>query len=402
MKSKVGWLALALGWAISAGASPADLDALVQGNTAFALDLHAQLRSQSGNLFYSPYSLSSALAMTYAGARENTAAEMQAALRFNLGPAATHPAFAALQSRLGSLQKAGGVQLAMANSLWPQKGHPFLPEYLSRLEEGYGSAITPLDFEGATEPSRQTINRWVEEKTRDKIRDLIEPGGLDPLTRLVLVNAIYFKGDWESPFDPAHTEEAAFWVSPDAEVRVPMMTQTHRFPYAEFDDCQIVKLPYAGGGLSMLVVLPREKDGLKAIEDRLAPGTIGPWREALFEREVCVFLPKFKMTWGAVALNKPLQALGMVDAFRDTRADFSGMDGQPQGLYIGLVLHKAFVEVNEEGTEAAAATAVTMTFTAARPPSLFRADHPFLFLIQDDSTGSILFLGRVADPAKTE
>lgn len=244
----------------------------------------------------------------------------------------------------------------------------------------------------------------MEAKTQDKIKDLIQSGNLDPLTRLVLVNAIYFKGNWASPFDPAHTAEGAFVVAPDAEVRVPLMAKLQRIPYAEFEEVQIAKLPYAGAGLSMLVVLPREKAGLAALEARLTPDVLAAWRAGLAERDVRLVLPKFKLTWGAFELNGALKALGMLDAFSDTQADFSGMDGRPAWLYIGLVLHKAFVEVNEEGTEAAAATAVVMRARAMRPspPVEFRADHPFLFLIQEETTGAILFLGRVADPSKSE
>ena len=402
MKRSGCWMVLAMGWAISAAAEPPDLAALVQGNTAFALDLHAQLRSQPGNLFYSPYSLSSALAMTYAGASGTTAAEMEKALHLSLGEE-THPAFSALKDGLEDLQKDGGVQLAVANSLWPMKGYPLLPAFLERVKSGYGAEIVPLDFAGATEESRQTINRWVEDKTREKIKDLIAPGNLEPLVRMVLVNAIYFKGKWASPFKSERTAPGDFFVSPDAIVLVPMMDQTHRFPYAETDDCQILELPYVGDGLSMLVILPKDRDGLAGIEARLSSDFLAAWRERLAEREVHVILPKFKMTWGAALLNGPLQALGMVDAFSKTKADFSGMDGRPDWLYVGLVLHKAFVEVNEEGTEAAAATAVVMKYRSIpKPPPEFRADHPFLFLIQDDRTGSVLFLGRVADPSKSE
>jgi serpin B len=394
---------LAMVFAIGAGAAEPNLDALVNGNSAFALDLYAQLKPEEGNLFLSPYSISSALAMTYAGARENTAAEMAKALHFTLGQDGTLPAFAALQTRLGAMQKDGGIQLAIANSLWPQKGYLFLPEYLAQVKADYDSTITPLDFAGETETARQTINHWVAEKTRDKILDLIAQGNLDPLTRLVLVNAIYFKGNWASPFAADQTEEFAFFVSPDAEVRAPLMVQKHRFPYAEFVDCQIVKLPYEGGGLSMLVVLPKERNGLAAIESRLSPDVLAGWRARLSSREVRVFLPKFKLTWGTSELNGPLKALGMVDAFSDTRADFSGMDGKPGWLYLSAVLHKAFVEVNEEGTEAAAATAVVMRVKSmSKPFPEFRADHPFLFLIQEEETGTLLFMGRLADPTKAE
>lgn len=397
------WTVLALGWATSGDATDQSVRSLVEGNSAFALDLYAQLKPERGNLFFSPYSLSSALAMTYAGAWGTTSAEMEKVLHFTRGQDGTQSAFSSLQARLEEVQKAGGIQLAIANSLWPQAGHPFLPEYLAQVESTYGAAITPLDFAGETEAARLRINQWVAKKTCDKIQDLIAPGALDPLTRLVLVNAIYFKGNWASRFSRQQTEKSVFHVSPAATVPAAMMSQTHRFPYAEFDDGQIVKLPYADGGLSMWVVLPKETGGLGAIESRLSPDLLAEWRERLAEREVRVYLPKFKITWGAFALNKPLKALGMVAAFSAARADFSGMDGQLHGLYIGLVLHKAFVEVNEEGTEAAAATAVVMKARGIpSPPLEFRADHPFLFLIQEESTGSLLFLGRLADPTITD
>ena len=405
MRMRTGSLAvLAAVWAAGAWAAEPNLEPLVQGNTAFALDLYAQLRTQGGNLFLSPYSISSALAMTYAGARANTAAEMEKALHFTGGQAGTHPAFRELQGRLADIEKQGHIQLAVANSLWPQQDYPFLLEYLDGVKAAYDSVVAPQDFKGDPEGARRTINQWVESKTRDKIRDLIAPGNLDPLTRMVLVNAIYFKGNWAAPFPPEQTAPADFHVAAGSVVQVPLMSQTRRAFYGEFDGCQVVQLPYAGGDLSMLVVLPREQDGLAALEAKLTPERLAEWRAGLGEREVRVFLPKFKMTWGAFGLTGPLKALGMADAFSDTAADFSGMDGRLHWLYIGAVLHKAFVEVNEEGTEAAAATAVVMRVRAMRPatPPDFRADHPFLFLIQEEETGAILFMGRVADPSKTE
>lgn len=405
MKHKAWWLAMAMGWVAAAGATEPDMVPLVQGNTAFALDLYGQLRTQGGNLFLSPYSISSALAMTYAGARANTAVEMEKSLHFTGGQAGTHPAFAALQARLAEIEKKGDVQLAVANSLWPHLSHPFLPEYLAQVKGAYDAVITPLDFAGDTEGARRTINRWVEQKTRDKIKDLIPPGNLDALTRMVLVNAIYFKGSWAVPFKPAQTAPADFTVSADAKVRVPMMSQIRGMPHADFPDCQVAKLLYAGGELSMLVVLPKEKAGLAALEARLSPEQLTEWRTGLSEQQVRLFLPKFKLTWGVSELKEPLRVLGMVDAFRDDgAADFSGMDGQFHWLYIGAVLHKAFVEVNEEGTEAAAATAVVMQVRSMRPPPQveFRADHPFLFMIQEEASGAILFMGRVVDPTQPE
>lgn len=404
MKRRAWWMALAMGWAAAAGAGEPDVGARVRGNTAFALDLYAQLKTQDGNLFFSPHSISSALAMTYAGARGETAAQMEKVLHFAPGGGEAHAAFEVLQRRLDAVQAHGDVQLAVANSLWPQKDYPFLPDFLELVKVRYDAGITPLDFAGNAEGARTTINRWVEGKTREKIQDLIAPGNLDPLTRLVLVNAIHFKGSWAGRFDADRTEEADFHVAADSTVKVPMMAQTRKFPLAEMDGGQVLKLPYAGGDLSMLVVLPREKDGLAALEAGLSLERLAEWTSRLAEREVRVLLPKFKLTWGVAELNRNLMALGMADAFDDSRADFSGMDGRMGWLYIGLVLHKAFVEVNEEGTEAAAATAVVMKARSMHPspPVEFRADHPFLFLIQEEETGAILFMGRVEDPSKAE
>lgn len=401
---RAGWVCTGLGLALGllpVAAAP-DLDRLVDGHTAFALELYSRL-DREGNLFLSPYSLSSALAMTYAGARGQTAAEMEEALVFRLGQEGTHSAFSALQARLRQVQEAGAVRLSVANSLWPQKGEPFRPDYLALLNEYYGTGITPLDFMGNPEEARQAINRWVEEQTQDKIRELIGRGVLGPLTRMVLVNAIYFKGSWAHAFIPDHTRDADFFTGPGRKVTVALMTQTRPFPYGEFEDYRVVQLPYAGNDLSMLVVLPKRKGGLGAIEAGLSPERLAGWRAGLSRREVRVFLPKFKLTWGTADLTRPLQAMGMGKAFSATDADFSGMDGRAHELFVGAVLHKAFVEVNEEGTEAAAATAVGFrTLGARKPPSEFRADHPFLFWIQENRTGAILFLGRVADPAKTE
>lgn len=341
--------------------------------------------------------------MTYAGARDNTAIEMQNTMHFTLGEEQVYPAFATMNVLLEERQKNGAIQLLIANSLWPQKNYPFLPEYLSLIKSYYGVTITPLDYKAETELSRQIINKWVEEKTNTKIKDLIRKGDLDPLTTLVLVNAICFKGNWESQFSTNQTAETPFFVSPQTTVKTPMMTQMHKFKYAEINDLQILELPYVGGELSMLVILPKQKEKLSEIEDRLTKEHIDQWRRSLSEQKVCVYLPKFKITWGTFELNAALQTLGMADAFSEVNANFSGMDGNPNWLYIGAVLHKAFVDVNEEGTEAAAATAVVMQFRGLQsPPPIFRADHPFVFLIQENQTGNILFMGRVTDPTKSQ
>jgi serpin B len=371
---------------------------VVQGNTAFALNLYRELQEKEGNLFFSPHSISTALTMTYAGARGKTERQMAHALHLPLGQKPLHPAFATLQARLQAVQDRGDVRLSVANALWPQEGYPFLEEYLALAEQHYGVRINAVDFAGDAEAARSRINAWVEEKTDNKICDMISPGVLSALTRLVLVNAIYFKGNWASQFDPALTGEAPFRITPDRQVPVPLMTQEGPFSYAEGDRLQILEMPYIGDALSMIILLPRQVDDLAELEDALSPETLDQWTTNLREREVQVFVPRFKIT-AQFRLDRALINLGMVDAFDMGKADFSGMDGLKAWLYIAAVLHKAFVEVNEEGTEAAAATAVVMKMRSLPlPPPIFRADRPFLFLIRENRTGSILFLGRVVNP----
>ena len=368
----------------------------VQGNTTFALELYQKLRGTEGNLFFSPYSISTALAMTYAGARGDTRTQMAQALHFLLDQKQLHPAFAQLGEELLEAGKPGHVQLKIANALWPRKGHKFLKEFLALAKKFYGVQITPIDF-ADEETARYTINSWVEEKTECKIKDLISQGALDAAIRLVLVNAIYFKGAWANEFDPNLTTDAPFLTAPDVQVQVPMMTRKHAFNFAENDDLQILELPYAGNNLSMLVLLPKENAGLAKIEDSLAVENLDKWTKALNEADVDVSLPRFELTF-PFRLDDALISMGMPDAFTE-QADFSGMDGSRE-LYIGAVLHKAFVAINEQGTEAAAATAVIMRTKAFSFPSVvFRADHPFVFLIRENSTGSILFIGRVINPA---
>jgi serpin B len=369
------------------------VEVAVQGNTEFALDLYQKLRTTEGNLFFSPYSISTALAMTYAGARGDTEVQIAQALHFLLDQKQLHPAFALLEAKLGEVGKKGHVQLRVANTLWPQKGYAFLEEFLASTKQYYGVMITSVDY-GNAEAARHTINVWVEEKTESKIKDLIPPGVFDNLTRLVLVNAIYFRGNWACQFDQSLTSVAPFWVTSDEQVQVPMMTQTHEFRYGEDNGLQVLELPYAGDDLSMLVLLPREIGGLAKLEESLTVGNLDTWTRNLSETEVVVFLPRFEMTF-PFRLDGTLKSMGMVDAFSG-KADFSGMDKEP--LFISAVLHKAFVVVNEQGTEAAAATAAFVSLGLPSPPPIFRADRPFVFLIRENSTGNTLFLGRVVNP----
>ena len=371
-----------------------EIETVVKGNTAFALDLYQQLMADEGNLFFSPYSISVALAMTYAGARGNTAAQMAQTLHFALEQAEVHPAFAALEARLNSVQQKGQVKLAVANSLWPHKKYDFLPEFLTLIKEYYGVEITPVDYEHATEAARLLINEWVEAKTEKKIVNLIPPGMLTVLTSLVLVNAIYFKGDWASQFDKQLTRDAPFHVSATESVTVPTMNQTRKLRYAKRDDLQVLELPYAGDDLCLVVLLPDKVDGLDELQAALTAERLDMWTADMWETTVGVHLPKFKLT-STFELSEALKVLGMTDAFDN--ADFSGMDGM-KWLVIAAVLHKAFVDMNEEGTEAAAATAVTISRAALMLPVNFQVDHPFMFLIRDNVTRSILFLGRVVNP----
>jgi serine protease inhibitor/ankyrin repeat protein len=379
-----------------------DVERLVSGNSAFAIDLYKGLDAQEGNLFFSPYSISTALAMAYAGAFENTAMEMAETLRFSMDPRRLHFTFAKLQARMNKIQEGGNIALYVANSLWPQEGHPFLKEYLSLVEKYYGVSIMAVDYQtdNTREAARQTINQWVQKKTEDKIKDLILPGQLNDVTRLVLTNAIYFKGRWKDEFDPKNTRDAAFFLSAPKSIPVPTMYQEEVFGYAETKSLQILEMPYRGGELSMLVLLPRRIEGLRQLERDLSVEDLRAWRSYLQHRKVIVYLPRFKTTF-RVELKETLRSMGMVDAFQFPGANFAGFDGDPRWFYIGEVIHKAYVDVNEEGTEAAAATAVEMMLGGMPPqPPVFRADHPFLFLIQENSTGSILFLGRVADPTQ--
>ncbi len=372
-----------------------DVNAVVNGNNAFALNIYNKLKHAEGNLFFSPYSISTALAMTYAGARNNTAEQMAQTLNFTLAPDRLHPAFASIQDQLNAVREKGNIQLSIANALWPHKDYPFLQDFLDLTKKYYGVSITSLDYNDP-EASRKTINTWVEKKTENKITELIQKGILDELTRLVLVNAIYFKGNWMQQFRKSRTADAPFWLSPGKSVQVPMMRQNKKFQYKETDNLQILELPYVGNNLSMIVLLPKEINGLPELENNLTAENVNKWTNGLINRDVRVFLPKFKMT-SQFKLKDTLKSMGMIDAFDMNRADFSGMDGKKQWLYIGAVIHKAFIDVNEEGSEAAAATAVVMKVrSAARSdPPVFRADHPFVFLIRDNASGSILFLGRM-------
>lgn len=378
----------------------ADRAAIVDGNNAFAVDLYGQLRKQNGNLFFSPESISTALAMTYAGARGNTASEMAKTLHFILPPDRLHPAMGALLNDLNASHD--GYQLRVADALWAQQGNSFLDDFLQLMKNDYGAGFNQVDFKDATEAARLTINKWIEEKTDDKIMNMLQPGVLSPQTRLVLTNAIYFKGTWQTQFDKAQTKDEDFHLSRANAIKAFLMHREGSFRYFNGGTFQVLELPYKSEELSMIIFLPNEVTGLTTLEQSLTASNTRLWLgELAAVPKVILTMPKFKMTQ-QFGLNGVLSAMGMPQAFEKDSADFSGMDGK-RDFVMSAVIHKAYIDVSEEGTEAAAATAVVISRAmAVRPmrlqPPVFRADHPFLFLIRDNRSGCILFIGRVTNP----
>jgi len=389
----------ASGMAQTAPPPTPDQAAVAEGNNAFAIDLYGQLRNQSGNLFFSPESISTNLAMAYAGARGATAAEMAAALHFTLPPDRLHPAMGTLLSGLNAAHP--GYQLHVADALWAEKDFTFLDDFLKLTSSNYGAAFNPVDFKTAPEAARSTINQWVEQKTEDKIKDLLPAGSLKSDTRLVLTNAIYFKGDWQTQFNKAVTRDDDFHLSPSQTIKTPLMHSEEKLLYTADSSCQVVAIPYKSRELSMIIFLPKDVAGLPALEQSFTAASVEKWlNELRGSPKIILTLPKFKMT-SQFELGSALGELGMKQAFGKS-ADFSGMTGK-RDLWISAAIHKAYIDVNEEGTEAAAATGTVMRSMAMsyeQQPIVFRADHPFVFLIRDERSGAILFMGRVIDPTK--
>lgn len=372
-----------------------DLVASVQGNSAFACDLYQKIRSDNGNLFFSPYSISAALAMTYAGARSETEQQMAETLHFALPQERLHPAFNALDLALAS-EGNENFRLDIANALWGQVGYYFRSDFLDLLATNYGAGMWLVNFIEDAERARIKINDWVSEHTENKIENLLPPGAIDSLTRLVLTNAIYFHASWLVPFSESATEEDTFTLLDNSEVTVPMMSQEASFRYAEGEGYKAVELSYSDKDTSMLIILPA-LENFNEFEMTLNAERVSEIVENLVSTEVSLKMPKFEFE-KSLALGQMLQEMGMSAAFDPYMADFSGIDDN-RDLYITNVLHKAFISVNENGTEAAAATAVIIGTTALPPPPIeISIDHPFIFMIRHNSTGAILFLGRVLDP----
>lgn len=376
-----------------------DVRAVVEGNTEFALNLYAKLGANpSANLFFSPESLATSLAMAFAGAGGKTAEQMRDVLRFRLPPRRLHAAFSDLRQSWAPRGSDAGYRLEIANRLWGQYGLEFLPEFLTVAADLYDAEPTGIDFAQDPEQARQSINAWVQKRTQGTIPDLIPPGAIDTMTRLVLANAVHFKGDWTEPFSKSVTRPAPFHISASERADVPLMHHSEHFRYWAGEDLKALELPYGNGDVVMVVLLPDSIDGLPALEAKLTTDNLSRWLSSLRKREVDVFLPRFKMS-SQFRIDDALKALGMTQAFLPGEADFSGMSHAGQ-LFLSVVAHKALVDVNEEGTEAAAATADMVKSTADinAEPAVFRADHPFVFLIRNRRTDGILFLGRLVDP----
>ncbi len=380
---------------------------LAAANNKFAFDCYHFLKSGSDNLFFSPFSITLCLAMTYAGAKGHTAEEMGSVLHYN-EVNDVNRSFNWIIGSLNAPSRSNNYQLSVANAVWLQEDYNVFQEYLTLIEQSYSSSIFSVDFRNNYEAERIKINTWVEEKTKNKIKDLIRPGLITQLTRLVLTNAIYFFSNWENQFSEHSTTTSPFTIVKSdgltEQVKVPLMWQKKYYPYAENSLFQAIELPYRKGDLSMVILLPKKVDGIFEMEKSLTAEQLTGWLRTAPHEEVEVYLPKFKITTD-VRLAEPLRNMGMIDAFDMIKADFSGItpkNPNPQlNLFISEVIHKAFIDVNERGTEAAAATAVVMLLGAAFAPTqpiLFKVDHPFLLLIRDTNTDTILFLGRIMDP----
>jgi len=395
------------------GSTPKGIQEVVNANNQFAFDLYSELaKTEKDNIFYSPYSISAALAMTYEGAKGKTAEEIKEVFHFP-ETSVLRPNYAAIYNKINEDNKE--YQLSTGNALWVQQDYLLLNDYSEAVERYYGGKASNVDFIKETEKSRQTINSFIEEQTNNKVKELIPAGQVDHLTRLVITNAIYFKGTWEWEFDKSDTRDKDFYITPENVVKTPMMhmdSDKATFNYADLEKLQILELPYKGDKISMLILLPKQGEaydyekGEKItynynLEDiELSSEKLNEYKSEMQETKLsAIYLPKFKFDTKYFMVST-LSEMGMPTAF-SMQADLSGIDGS-QNLYIQNVIHQAFVQVDEKGTEAAAATSITIGFKSAMPSNVFTADHPFIFIIQEKETGNILFMGRMTDPTKAQ
>jgi len=383
-------------FADESNATAGSVNTLVDSLNDFSFEFYKKLlENNDDNIFFSPYSIFVALSMVYEGASGNTAVEMQNILNILQNNSVTQSSFGRIYNLLN--QNQDGYTINTANAFWTHQDYKFLDSYLKLLESYYMAEANELDFSKNVEAA-EIINTWIEEQTNDKIKDMIKPSMLSDLTKLVLTNAIYFKGLWEKQFDPDDTYETDFKISNDKTVKTDMMFYTDEnstFNYTETDGLQVLELDYKDNDLSMLILLPKENN-ISTAESALNAKNLTNWRNDLEKNEIIVKIPKFKFET-EYNLNDVLKNMGVIDAFRPGVADFSKMDGT-KNLFISKVLHKAFIEVNEEGTEATAATAIIVELTAVMTTE-FNADHPFIFIIQHRETGAVLFMGKVIDPS---
>jgi serpin B len=388
-----------------AAAPTADVKAVGQAANQFAFDIYQKLASDPGNIIFSPYSIDTALGMLDVGARGDTHTELAAAMHQpQLDPAAFQAAMGQLIQQFQASKAAGsaapvkGYELHVADALWGQKGVTWLPAYLDAMKTNFAAGLESLDF--SNEPvARKTINDWVSAQTADRIKDLIPSGAIKDNTRMVLTNAVYFKADWQTKFKSSKTHDGDFHADgKTAVIQAPLMNQTANFDYMDNDQLQAVRMPYVGDDVAMIVLLPKSTGGLPAVEKALDAKLLDGVTAAFKSQQVNITLPKFKANQ-TLPLNGTLAALGIKKAFTN-QADFSGMTGS-RDLYLSSAIHKAFIAVDEDGTEAAAATGLMVAGMAMRvpPPAIeFKADHPFLLLLTDTKTGVVLFIGRVENP----
>ena len=381
---------------------PGFINNIINANNNFAFDLYSEYKSGDENIFFSPYSISTALVMTYEGAGGQTAKEMQNVFYFPEDDLLRRSSYASLYNKINKDNQK--YELNTANALWLAEDFYLLDNYKSLISNYYGGRLNNLDFKKKHEESRKIINTWVQYRTKDKIKDLIPAGSINPDTRMVLTNAIYFKGAWTKEFDEAETRDRNFRLSSGQNTQVKMMKKTGKeakFAYTEDDEVQVLEMPYFGENLSMLILLPKDDD-IKVLENSITNDKLTVWKNNLKEQRVDVFIPRFKFK-SKYFMAETLVDMGMSSAFNES-ADFSGISNE--GLYISDVIHQAFVEVNEKGTEAAAATAVIMDILSLGPDGpkmpVFMADHPFIFVIQEKDSGNILFMGRLSNPSQKQ
>jgi serine protease inhibitor len=373
----------------------AEIEGIAEGNNAFACELYSKLKASGENLAFSPISLRAALAMVYAGARGNTEKEMAQALRFD-----GESLHGSMGAYLKSLREGAGpesYELTFANALFGQQGISFREEFLEINRTYYEAGLETADFAGDAEGARQTINAWVKGNTADKIEELVPAGGVDASTVLVAANAVYFFGSWTEQFSEEATSAGEFHVSGGKVVEAEFMRKDAEFGQYYDGELQVLEMPYAGGRLAMTFILPQAVDGIAELEEKLTPEKLAELTGNLSLRQVSVIIPKFRID-SPLQLSEALKSMGMVDAFQLGTADFSGIIEGPAGsggLAVDEVFHQTYIEVNERGTEAAASTAVVIK----KNHNVFRADHPFMFLIRDTETGTILFMGRLVDPS---